>query len=201
MQKVLVWDWPVRLGHWLMAGAFALAWLTSESEPFRLAHAVAGATVVGVASFRIPWGIFGTRYARFADFVHGPRTVKEHLIEISHLNPEHHIGHNPAGGWAILLLLALGILTGMSGWAADKELGGHWLEEGHEILAATMLCVVMIHVCGVLFTSLLHGENLISSMLNGHKLGQPDEAIETPRPLFTVVLLIWVGMTVWIMTR
>jgi cytochrome b len=72
MQKILVWDWPVRLGHWLMVGGFTLAWLTGDSETFRLVHVIAGATVLGVATFRLPWGFIGSRYARFVDFVRGP---------------------------------------------------------------------------------------------------------------------------------
>lgn len=72
MQKILVWDLPVRLGHWLMVSGFTLAWLTGDSETFRLVHVIAGATVLGVASFRLPWGLIGSRYARFVDFVRGP---------------------------------------------------------------------------------------------------------------------------------
>ena len=59
MDKILVWDWPVRIGHWLLVGAFALAWLTGESETFRLVHAFAGGTVVGVILFRLLWGVLG----------------------------------------------------------------------------------------------------------------------------------------------
>ena len=51
MQKILVWDWPVRLGHWLMVAGFIVAWLTGDSETFRLVHLVAGATVFAVAIF------------------------------------------------------------------------------------------------------------------------------------------------------
>ena len=111
MQKILVWDWPVRLGHWLMVGGFILAWLTSESETFRLVHALSGATVLAVATFRLPWGFIGSRYARFVDFVRGPGAVKDYAVSLLKLEPAHHVGHNPAGGWAIMLLLiAAGVL-------------------------------------------------------------------------------------------
>ena len=108
MNKILVWDWPVRLGHWLMVGGFTLAWLTGDSETFRLLHVIAGATVLGVATFRLPWGLIGSRYARFVDFVRGPAAVKNYLTSLLRLQPTHHVGHNPAGGWAIVLLLGLG---------------------------------------------------------------------------------------------
>ena len=197
MKSILVWDWPVRLGHWLMVGGFIVAWLTSESESWRLVHAAAGAIVVAVALFRLPWGLIGSRYARFADFVRGPRAVIAYVGSLLNLQPDHHNGHNPAGGWAIVALLGLGILCGLSGWAIYNELGGHWLEELHEGLAASMLTVVIVHVAGVISSSVLHGENLIRAMVHGRKQGLPEAAIPSARPLAALVLLAWVASASW----
>ena len=197
MQKILVWDWPVRLGHWLMVGGFILAWLTSESETFRLVHAISGGVVVAVALFRIPWGFIGSRYARFVDFVRGPSAVLAYLGSLLKLQPTHQTGHNPAGGWAIVLLLGLGILTGLAGWATYNELGGEWLEDLHEGLAATMLTVVIVHVAGVVSGSLMHGENLVRAMLTGHKQGAPENAIPSARPLAAIILIAWVAGISW----
>ena len=197
MDKILVWDWPVRLGHWLMVGGFALAWLTGDSETLRLVHVGAGATVLAVATFRLPWGLIGTHYARFSDFVRGPQAVKAYLLSLLRLQPEPHVGHNPAGGWAILLLLGLGILTGLAGWAIYNDIGGHWLEELHEGLAAAMLTVVIVHVAGVLSGSLLHGENLVRAMVNGRKSGTPGAAIRSARPLAAAFLVAWVATVGW----
>ena len=197
MKNILVWDWPVRLGHWLMVGSFVVAWLTAESETWRLVHVLAGAVIVAVAAFRLSWGFIGSRYARFVDFVRGPRAVVDYLGSLLNLQPAHHAGHNPAGGWAILLLLGLGILCGLSGWAIYNEIGGDWLEELHEGLAATMLTVVIVHVAGVISGSVLHGENLVRAMLTGYKRGSPDEAIPSARPLAAIVLLAWVGAAGW----
>lgn len=197
MQKILVWDWPVRLGHWLMVGGFIIAWLTAESETFRLVHAVSGGIVLAVATFRLPWGFIGSRYARFVDFVRGPTALKEYAAGLLKLEPEHHIGHNPAGGWAIVLLLGLGILTGLAGWANYNDLGGNWLEELHEGLAATMLTVVIVHLIGVASGSLLHGENLVRTMITGFKNGLPEQAIPSARPIAAALLLIWVAAASW----
>jgi len=197
MQKILVWDWPVRLGHWLMVGGFIVAWLTSESESWRLVHAAAGSVVVAAALFRLPWGFIGSRYARFVDFVRGPRSVMDYLRSLLRLEPDHHTGHNPAGGWAIMLLLGLGMATGLVGWAMYNELGGEWLEDLHEGLAVTMLTVVFVHVAGVVSGSLLHGENLIRAMITGHKEGSPEAAIPSARPLAAVILLAWVAAASW----
>jgi len=197
MQNILVWDWPVRLGHWLMVGGFIVAWLTSESETWRLVHAFSGSVVIAVALFRLPWGFIGSRYARFVDFVRGPGSVIDYLRSLIKLEPDHHTGHNPAGGWAIVLLLGLGVATGLVGWAMYNELGGEWLEDLHEGLAATMLTVVFIHVAGVISGSLLHGENLVRAMITGHKQGSPEEAIPSARPLAAIFLLVWVGAASW----
>lgn len=197
MQKILVWDWPVRIGHWLMVGGFVLAWLTSESETFRLLHVWAGGTVLAVAAFRLPWGLIGSRYARFAHFVRPPRAVASYLGNLLRLQPDRHVGHNPAGGWAIVALLGLALLTGISGWATYNELAGHWLEEVHEGLASAMLTVVIVHVAGVVSGSLVHGENLVRAMLTGRKEGSPEEAIPSARPFASIALLAWVIAAGW----
>jgi cytochrome b len=199
--KILVWDLPVRLGHWLMAGGFAVAWLTGESEEWRLVHALAGGTVVGVALFRLLWGMLGTRYALFVDFVRSPLAALSYLRSLISPRPQHHLGHNPAGGWAIVLLLALAILGGATGWLNYQDIGGKWLEELHEGLAATMLAVVLIHLAGVFVASLAHHENLPRAMVTGLKRGHPSDAIASAKPLATLILLGFAAAVAWFLSR
>ncbi|MEW5787490.1 MAG: cytochrome b/b6 domain-containing protein [Pseudomonadota bacterium] len=201
MQTILVWDWPVRIGHWLLAGAFALAWLTGDSEEWRLVHAFAGGTVAGVVLFRLAWGVIGTHHARFTSFIRGPRAVLLELAALLNRQPLHSTGHNAPGGWAILALLGLGLLTAASGWAVYQEAGGEWLEEAHEVLANGMLLVVLLHVAGVVTGSLAHGENLVRAMFTGRKTGQPGEAIAGSRPLAALVLLGWAAAVAWWLAR
>ena len=200
-RNILVWDLPVRLGHWLMAGGFALAWLTGDSEEWRLVHVAAGGTVVGVALFRLLWGLVGTRYARFADFVRGPHAAIAYLKSLLGPRPAHCVGHNPAGAWAIVLLLALGMLTGAAGWLTYQEIGGELFEELHEGLASTMLAVVVVHLVGVAVGSLVHRENLPRTMITGRKIGATRDAIIGARPLAAMVLLGWVGALAWLLSR
>ena len=70
-RRILVWDAPVRLFHWLTVLSFAGAWLTAESERWRLLHVTLGYTLAGLVVFRLLWGLVGTRHARFATQVHG----------------------------------------------------------------------------------------------------------------------------------
>ena len=79
LRRVLVWDAPVRVFHWLLAASFIGAWLTAESERWMLVHITLGYTVGGLVAFRVLWGLLGTRHARFGDFVRGPRAVVGYL--------------------------------------------------------------------------------------------------------------------------
>ena len=119
-QKVLVWDAPVRVFHWLMVLSFAGAYLTAESERWRLVHVTLGYTLGGLVAFRLLWGCVGTRHARFANFVRGPAAVMRYLRSLLNEPPEHHLGHNPAGAVAIVLLLLSSIVIVGTGWASSQ---------------------------------------------------------------------------------
>lgn len=166
---VRVWDLPTRIFHWSFALSFAGAWLTAESERLRDVHVLLGYTFGGLLAFRLVWGLFGTRYARFASFLFSPADVVRYLRSLVAGRPEHHVGHNPAGAIAIFALLGLGAATALSGYAVYQDIGGEWLEELHEGAASAMLVLVAIHLAGVFVSSLLHGENLVASMITGRK--------------------------------
>lgn len=196
--RVLVWDLPVRVFHWLMVVSFALAWLTSESERWRLVHVTLGYTMAGLVAFRLVWGLVGSKPARFASFVRGPAAVKAYLASLRSGQPEHHTGHNPAGALAIVGLLGLTVLTTALGWATYNELGGEWLAEGHELAANTMIALVALHLLGVISGSLAHRENLARAMVTGRKAGQPQEAAERSWwPLGVLLLVAVLGFWAW----
>lgn len=178
-RAILVWDWPVRIFHWLLALSFAGAWVTAESERWRLLHVTLGYTMAGLLVFRVLWGVVGTRHARFSDFVRGPAAVTRYLRSLLTGRPEPHVGHNPAGALAIVALMALGAASTASGWALYNDLGGKWLEETHEIAASVMLAVVGLHIAAVLLSSWLHGDNLVGAMLNGRKPGPAEQGIRS----------------------
>jgi cytochrome b len=193
-QKIRVWDAPVRVFHWLLALSFAGAYMTSESETWRLLHVTLGYTLGGLIVFRLVWGLVGTRYARFANFVRGPQAVLRYLRSLLGGQPEHHMGHNPAGAVAIVLLMALGLGIVASGWSIYNDVGAEWFEDVHETLANAMLVVVAIHVVGVLSASWMHRENLVRAMVTGFKKGAAGDAIRSPwRTVAAAVLLSVLG--------
>lgn len=114
-QMVSVWDPFVRIGHWLVAALFAIAYLT-EGEPLWL-HSWAGYAIAALVVARILWGLVGPRHARFADFLTGPSAVLADLAGLARGRAARHLGHTPAGGWAIVALLVLLAATTVSGMA------------------------------------------------------------------------------------
>lgn len=196
MNRILVWDLPVRMGHWLMALSFLLAYLTAESEAWRNVHVTAGYTFGAIVLFRLFWGVAGTRYARFSSFVRGPGKVMGYLKGLFTGRPQHWVGHNPAGGYAILALLALGLGTAASGLAVYNDFGGEWFEEMHEAVANGMLLLVGIHLAGVAVGSLAHRENLVKAMITGYKLGEPVAAIRRKAWIAAALQTAWVTLAV-----
>jgi cytochrome b len=198
-ETALVWDLPLRLFHWVLAGAFAGAFLTAESERWRDVHAVLGYTVLAMVAFRVAWGVVGTRYARFAALPLAPRRALAYLRSLAVGRPERHVGHNPAGSLAIYALLALAAATALTGLAAFADVGGEWLAELHEGLATAMLATVAVHVAGVVVGSLAHRENLAAAMLTGRKRAPRDAGIRAPRRLTAAALVaavvgLWTGV-------
>ncbi|HSN42259.1 MAG TPA: cytochrome b/b6 domain-containing protein [Burkholderiales bacterium] len=196
--KVLIWDLPTRVFHWLLAASFLGAFVTAESERFRDVHVALGYTMLGLIGFRLLWGVIGTRYARFGSFAFGPRSVVRYVKSLFTRSPQHHPGHNPAGSWAIYALLALAVVTGLTGYAAYNDLGGDWGEELHEAIANAMLAVVFVHIAGVVVSSLIHRENLARAMISGYKAGNPGDGIRYRHRLIAALLVIatigfWAG--------
>lgn len=177
--RILVWDLPVRVFHWLLVLSFAGAWLSAESERWRLLHVSLGYTMAGLVAFRLVWGVVGSRHARFASFVRGPVAAWTYVTDLLHGRAPHHSGHNPAAALAIVGLLGLAIAVVASGWAMyeDVAAGGEWLEEVHEAAATAMLALVGLHLLGVLVGSLAHRENLVAAMWTGRKSGPAEEGI------------------------
>ena len=183
---IKVWDALVRVGHWILVVAFAIAYLTEDD--FLTVHNWAGYTILAVVVLRIIWGIIGSEHARFRNFVRGPRAVVHHLRTLLAGRPEHSLGHNPAGGAmvvALLLCLLLTTITGTVVLAIEHDRGpATWVvsstmnnaetvedvfEEAHEVLANLTLTLILLHIGGVVATSLLGNGGLIRAMITGRK--------------------------------
>jgi cytochrome b len=170
---VRVWDPLVRLFHWSLAASFAAAWLTSESRG--AIHIWAGYCAAGLIALRLIWGFLGTPYARFSQFVHGPKQVIAYLRAILTGTENRFLGHNPAGGAMILALLAGLSATAFTGWlmTTDAYFGDDLVQGLHSLAADAVLLLVLLHVAGVLLASFRHRENLVKAMITGRKFAVP----------------------------
>lgn len=117
-----IWDPLVRIFHWSLVAAFAVAYLGGDEES-RL-HELAGYAVFALVAVRILWGFVGTRYARFRDFVHRPSAVAAYARDMLAGKPKRYLGHNPLGGAMIVALLVALLATGATGLAAQQAEAG-----------------------------------------------------------------------------
>ena len=191
-KSVLVWDFPVRVFHWLLVVSFAGAWLSSESEAQQMIHYAFGYTAVALVLFRVVWGIVGTRYARFSQFIKGPTETIHHLKSLLTGNQHPGLGHNPAGALAMISLMILIVLIGLTGYWSVKEFLGDFMSGAHETVANLALVVVVIHIAAAIIMSFMQKENLVRSMFTGNKQGSPDQAIRYPMYLVGIGLaVVW----------
>jgi len=166
---VRVWDLWVRIFHWSLVAGIAFQWVSSEDLPDL--HQATGLGIAALVALRLLWGLVGSRHARFSQFVTGPGTAWRFAVAVLHGREARHLGHNPLGAWMIVALLFTVAGTALTGWlcTTDALWGEAWIEELHEGLATGMLGLVGLHVAGVVFTSLHHGENLVRAMFTGRK--------------------------------
>jgi len=178
-----VWDPLVRSFHWLLAASFAMAYFLAD-DWFYL-HLAAGYGVLLLISVRSVWGFVGSRHARFSDFAFTLSDIGRHLRDVLRLRAQRHTGHNPAGGAMIFWLLTCLFLLAISGmclYAAEDGAGplAPWLsgvdarwEEMlglvHDLMVNLVILSILIHLAGVLIESVLQRENLMASMITGHK--------------------------------
>jgi cytochrome b len=176
-----VWDPALRLFHWSLAASFFAAYVTEDE--WMGVHVNAGYLIGALILFRVIWGFVGPRHARFGDFVRSPREVAAYLTDAVRRRAPRYVGHNPAGGAmvvALLICLSLTVVTGMALYGATDfagplagmfrgEQAADILKEVHEVAANLTLFLVILHLGGVLFSSLEHGENLVRSMIDGRK--------------------------------
>jgi cytochrome b len=195
MNRVLIWDLPTRLFHWLLSGGFIAAAIISLllGEHSRLFpyHAIIGLIIALMVCLRIIWGVVGTRYARFGTFVFGPAAVIEYLKGTLVGGGKRYIGHNPGSALAIFALLALVLAMAVTGVMLGR--GNESVKELHEILSYVTVGVAVVHILGVAIHTIRHRENIVASMIHGKKNAEPSDAIASATPIFAVVFLAIAG--------
>jgi len=166
---VRVWDPFVRLSHWMLVAAFVVAYFAHGG--YLPMHRLSGYVIMALVVVRVVWGFVGSPHARFADFVPGPRTLGAYVGLLLRGREPRHVGHNPAGGVMIVVMLALLAALCMTGIVLDTP---RFRDDGdfkrvHDLLTDAVLVCIVLHVAGVLHASWRHRENLVAAMFSGRK--------------------------------
>ncbi len=187
---VRIWDLPVRLFHWLIVLLFAFSWWSGENHDMDR-HRWSGYAVLALLAFRLYWGFAGTRTARFAAFLRGPGAVLAYARGLGRKPYVAGPGHNPIGGWSVMLMLTALLVQVAAGlFAVDVD----GLESGplsdyvsfetgraaakfHHLVFNIALALVVVHVAAIAFYRLWLKADLITPMITGKRLGaNPDAA-------------------------
>jgi cytochrome b len=179
---VLVWDIPIRVFHWLIVALVVAAYATWRLN-WMVLHGWVGDAVLTLLLFRLIWGFLGGETARFSRFLTSPRIALEHLKHAFQREPDRQVGHNPAGGWMVLLLLALLLAETLTGLyvandIADEgpltELVAPWaanaIAASHAILWDALLAAIVLHVLAIAGFAAIKGQNLLRPMITGTKV-------------------------------
>jgi cytochrome b len=199
-RPVLVWDVPTRLFHWLVVVLVAAAYASAKLNWMDW-HVRIGEALLALVLFRLLWGIFGSETARFHGFLRAPAAAWRHLRHVFHREADLQVGHNPAGGWMVLLLLALLLGETLSGLYVNNDVADDgpltqwvpaWAANAitavHTILWDALLAAVALHLLAIALYAIAKGHNLLRPMLTGRKL--LPARISPPRPASAMLALL-----------
>jgi cytochrome b len=185
VRKIIIWDVPTRLFHWLAAVLVAAAYATWRFDWMDW-HARLGYALLALVFFRLLWGFFGSATARFGVFLAPPRTAIRHLGHIFRREPDRQLGHNPAGGWMVILLLALLLGETLTGVYVNNDIAdegplteivpapiANLIDALHAIFWQTLLAAVVLHVLAVGIYWVAKRQNLVLPMITGRKTLPP----------------------------
>jgi cytochrome b len=178
---VVVWDAPTRIFHWLAAVLVAAAYATWRLKWMEW-HGRVGSVLLALLFFRLLWGFFGSATARFSGFLASPRTALRHLAQLLRREPDRQVGHNPAGGWMVLLLLALLLGETLTGIYIDNDIVNEGplteivparianaIDALHGVFWNALLAAVVLHVAAILLYATVKRHDLLLPMITGRK--------------------------------
>ena len=215
----LVWDLPLRLFHWLLVASMTASYVTAKlGFDWMQWHFYLGYWTIGLLVFRVLWGFFGPRHARFSSFIHAPGAIWLYMKGMFRRDTARSIGHNPVGGLMVILMLFLVAVQATTGlfttddvvWAGPynpsvSSSTASTLSTIHSINFNIIIGVVCLHIAAILFYALYKRQNLVVPMLHGHlpsALVPEHEAISNSQLVKALVVSVVAGAFVyWVLAH
>ena len=211
-KKILIWDLPTRLFHWLLVVSLFAAWYTSEQEGEMVEqHMLIGYFILGLVLFRIIWGFVGTKHARFASFFPTPSVVKQYISEVS--TTKNTTGHNPLGAIMVFIMLLLILFQATTGLFINDDifsegpyygvLNEYWQQVAsfiHHNSFNLLIAAIALHIAAILYYRLSKNINLVLPMITGKKPADEvnqNESISNSKLWLAGVLIILVTVFVY----
>ena len=203
-----VWDLPVRLVHWTLAGLIAFSWWSVHNHHTDW-HIWSGCAVLTLLIFRLLWGFVGSSTARFSSFVRGPWTVAAYLR-----GRWSAVGHTPLAALSVLaLLVALAVQVGL-GLVSEDEDGIYTgplyrlvsidtsdkARDLHELWFNVVLGLIVLHVAAIAFYRLFRGQRLTMPMITGRAPLDPGARPMRPGKWWAALICLGVsiGIVRWV---
>ncbi len=192
--KVLIWDLPTRLFHWLFAGSilssFLIAEFAEKETPLFYLHVVFAILASLLLIWRLVWGFVGSQHSRWSEFLFSPKELINYFTSLLTGKGKYYSGHNPAGSYTTLAIMGIAAFTVLSGILITKS---ELFEELHESLPIVIMVLVGVHIAGVLLASVMHKESYLLSMINGTKTGDSNSAIKKHHYFPALLMIGFVG--------
>lgn len=173
MQKVQVYDLPIRAFHWIFGVLFILSFSIGkfiDDDSFLYSyHMLSGLTMTFIVILRVFWGLIGTQYSRFSSFKLTPKDLIQYLSNILNGQTQRELGHNSASSYVAIIMFSLTIFLTTTGLLMLNGVNKRLFKEVHEVIALSFLVLVILHIMGVLFHQIRHKDGMIFSMINGRK--------------------------------
>lgn len=214
MLLMRVWDGPTRLFHWAIVLLILTSYVSVKSDWMQV-HYLSGYTMLTLLLFRLVWGFAGSETSRFGKFIRSPVAGLAHLAAFGKREPDREIGHNAAGGWAVLaMLLALAVQASTGLFAGDPiEGGGPFVEQVagptqklltrvHHINFNIILALIGLHIVAILAYAAIKRHDLVRPMVTGKK--RLPANLRQPRftnPLLAALILAGAALCVWALVR
>jgi cytochrome b len=192
---VRIWDLPIRLFHWILAVLVVFSYVTGKIGGSWLDwHMKSGYAILALLVFRLFWGFVGSDTARFSQFVRSPVAAVDYLRDLAGGVARPVVGHNPAGGWAVLTLLGALLFQAIAGLFADDEIATQgplaakasnafvgWMTRLHDYNQWVLVGFVGLHLVAIAVYRWRFKLPLTRAMITGLLRGDLPTGIPAPR--------------------